>query len=468
VIILFDDLGYGDLGCYGASDIRTPRLDRMAREGMRFTNFHAQTVCGPSRAALMTGCYPLRVATDHNKVDIMPHLHLSEVTVAEVLKSAGYATEAIGKWDLAGHSQADYSPELLPTHQGFDQFFGTPSSNDAVINLIRDDKLVERHTDMSTITRRYTDEAIAFVKHNKAHPFFLYLAHNMPHMKLAASPDFKGKSSRGLYGDVVEELDWNTGRLLDALQAEGLAANTIVIALSDNGPWYINRPIAGPKPGVPQPGPEPSLTTYPFNQRDERGSHGGSAGPLRGHKTSAWEGGLRVPCIVWSPGRVPAGALCAEMATTLDLLPTFARMGGGAVPSDRVIDGHDITPLLTGVPGAKSPTKAFFYYQRTRLCAVEAGKWKLQLPRPADKLWYIYSKPEDCFEIKKPMLFDLTAHLDESADVAAQHPDVVKQMLKLAEGARADIGDFDRVGAGARFFDSDPKRPDISGAEIHM
>lgn len=468
IIILYDDLGYGDFGCYGGTQIRTPRLDQLAREGMRFTNFHAQTVCGPSRAALMTGSYPLRIATVHNEVSIMPHVHPQEITIAEVLKPAGYRSEMIGKWDLAGHNQEKFDRELMPTHQGFDESFCTPSSNDAVVNLFRGDTLVDHHADMSTLTRRYTDEAIDFIRKNKERPFFVYLAHSMPHMRLAASAQFKGKSAYGLYGDAVEELDWNTGRLIDALREEGLADNTYVIVTSDNGPWYNDRPLHPPPPGIPQPGPEPKLTTYPFNQRDARGPHYGSAGPLRGAKTSAWEGALREPCIMWAPGRIPAGAVCGEFACTMDLLPTLARLAGASAPTDRIIDGHDISPIVHGEPGAKSPAKAFYYYQRTRLCAVQEGSWKLQLVRPADDQWYIYSKPEDCFDVKEPMLFDLSKDLGETTDVAAQHPDVVAHLLNVAEEARRDVGDYDRVGSGARFFDPDPKRPDIHGAPVKM
>ena len=322
VIIFADDLGYGDLGCFGSKKIRTPRIDRMAAEGMRFPDFYAQAVCGPSRAALMTGCYPVRVATKQNKVEIMPRLHLQEITVAEVLKEVGYISMAIGKWHLAGHSQTAYDVELLPTRQGFDRYFGTPSSNDGVVNLIRDERMIERNVDLSTLTRRYTDEAIAFIKENKAHPFFVYLAHSMPHTRLGASAEFRGKSAAGLFGDVVEELDWHVGRLLDTLKSEGLDGSTYVIFTSDNGPWYLNRPIDAPDD--PRTRNAKGEIAYPFNQRDERGPHGGSAGPLRGGKTSAWEGGVRVPCIVRAPGRVTPGAVCNEFATTLDVLPTFA------------------------------------------------------------------------------------------------------------------------------------------------
>lgn len=459
VIILADDLGYGDLGCYGSAIIRTPRLDRMAAEGMRFTDFYAQPVCGPSRAALMTACYPVRIATRENDVGIFPLLHRNEVTLAEVLHEAGYATYAIGKWDLAGHSQTDYHRELLPTDQGFDGFYGTPSSNDALAHLLRGKAVIERNADLTTLTARYTDEAIAFVKSNKQRPFFLYLAHSMPHTRLGASEPFRGKSAAGLYGDVVEELDWNVGRLLDALAAEGIDDSTYVIFTSDNGPWYLDRHLRAPDDARLRL-PNGNLR-YPFNQRDGRGSHGGSAGPLRGAKTSVWEGGFRVPCIVRAPGRVPAGVTSSEWVTTLEFLPTLARLAGARIPSDRIIDGLDVADVWQGVPGAKSPRECFYYYQRKRLEAVREGRWKLHLPRPEDELWAIYLKPEDCGPVVEPLLFDLETDIGESRDVAARHPEIVARLLELAEKGRKDLGDDDRMGEGARFFDPQPRRPDL-------
>jgi arylsulfatase len=435
VIIFTDDQGYNDVGCFGSKQIRTPRLDRMAAEGRKFTSFYAQTVCGPSRAALMTGCYPLRVAKKDNRVDIHPYLHSREVTIAEVLKAVGYATACFGKWDLAGHRQRGYAPELLPTRQGFDNFFGTPTSNDSVVNLLRNEEVIERKADMNTLTRRYTDEAVAFIRKNRQKPFFVYLPHTMPHTRLGASAKFRGRSKRGLYGDVIEEIDWNVGRILDTIRELGLDEKTYVIFTSDNGPWSIKK------------------------------SHGGSAKPLRGAKTSTWEGGLRVPCIVRAPGRVPPGSVCDEIASTMDLLPTLANLAGAKVPDDRVIDGRDITALLHGHKGATSPTKAFFYYQHTHLQAVRSGRWKLHLPRPARPPWAPpwarHIKPEDVIEIPKPMLFDLAADVGERHDVAEKHPDVVRRLLALAEKAREDIGDYDRIGKNARFFDPAPKRPDI-------
>ncbi len=444
VVIFADDLGYGDLGCFGSATIETPHLDRMAEEGMRLTSFYGQTVCGPSRAALMTGCYPLRVATKGNKVQTHPQLHAAEITVAELLQAAGYATAAFGKWDLAGHSQTGYDPDLLPTHQGFDSFFGTPSSNDAVVHLLRDGEVIERKAAMAGLTGRYTDEAIGFIERSKDRPFFVYLAHTMPHVLLDATPAFKGRSAAGLYGDVVEEIDHNVGRVLAALDELGLDGSTYLIFTSDNGPWFLGR-SGGHKRRL---GPDAA-------------AHGGSAGPLRGAKTSTWEGGLRVPCIVRAPGRVPAGAECDAVASTMDLLPTLATLAGAEVPGDRVIDGHDISALLHGAPGAASPTEAFYYYRRTRLEAVRAGRWKLHLPRPVDRMWEHYSEAADAGAIDGPLLFDLDADIAESSDLAADHPEVVAELMEHIEHARRDIGDHDRTGENARFFDPGPRRPDV-------
>lgn len=442
VVIFTDDQGYQDLGCYGSPDIRTPRLDRLAAEGVRFTHFYAQTVCGPSRAALMTGCYPLRVATEKNRVEVHPRLHSNEITIAEVLKEVGYATAAFGKWDLAGHSQKDYTPGLLPKFQGFDYFFGTPSSNDVIVNIIRDTEMIEEKADMSLLTRRFTDEAIGFIRRQKDEPFFVYLAHPMPHVRLEASEDFRGKSERGIYGDVIEELDFNVGRILDVLEKEGLDGNTYVFYMSDNGPWYLGRSRGHLK-----------------RIGKDAEQHGGSALPLRGAKTSTWEGGLRVPFIVRAPGRVPSGTVRDELACTMDLLPTIASLAGGKVPMDRIIDGDDIGDLIHGVEGAMSEKKAFFYYQQTSLQAVRSGRWKLHLP--GARHWPQYSKAGDVPEFESVLLFDLESDVGESTDVAAAHPEVVESLLALAEKARIDIGDHDRIGEGARFFDPEKRRPDV-------
>ncbi|MGB0291781.1 MAG: sulfatase family protein [Luteolibacter sp.] len=442
VVIFVDDLGYGDLGCYGSKTIKTPRIDGMAKEGMRFTHFYAQTVCGPSRAALMTGSYPLRVATLNNRVETHPRLHSEEITMAEVLKEAGYATGAFGKWDLAGHTQTNYTKELLPTYQGFDYFFGTPSSNDSIIHLLRNDEMIEKNASMATITRRLTDEAIGFIQRNHEKPFLVYLAHPMPHVRLEASEQFLGKSKAGIYGDVVEEIDWNVGRILDELKKLKLDEHTYVLFLSDNGPWYLGRS----KHHLKSIGPDAV-------------KHGGTASPLRGDKTTIWEGGVRVPCIIRAPGKVPAGVTSKAMSSTMDLMPTLAKLGGGKVPTDRIIDGHDLSRVWLGVQGAISPRTTFYYYQQTRLQAVRSGKWKLHLP--GHRLWPQFAKEEDMGPISKPMLYDLEAEIDEQTNLAEANPEVVKNLMVLAEEARNDVGDHNRMGAGARFFDKGPKRPDI-------
>jgi arylsulfatase A-like enzyme len=333
----------------------------------------------------------------------------------------------------------------MPTRQGFDYFFGTPSSNDSRANLVRNESILEMETDMSQLTRRYTDEAIGFIKRSKDTPFFIYMPHTMPHIRLERSKPFESKSKGGIYGDVIEEIDWNVGRIFETLKEEGLDESTYVFYMSDNGPWYLGHSEGH----IKRIGPDAE-------------AHGGSALPLRGAKTSTWEGGLRVPCIMWAPGKIPAGAVCTEIASTLDMLPTIAKLAGGNAPTDRVIDGHDIRDLIHGVEGAKSPTDAYYYYQRTQLQAVRSGPWKLHVARTRDTFWARYSKPEDVFDITSPLLFNLETDIDESRDVSSRYPGVVDRLLHLAEGARNDIGDIDRIGANARFFDDEPKRPDIA------
>lgn len=437
IIIFTDDQGYQDVGSFGSQNIKTPHLDKMAEEGMRFISFYAQTICGPSRAAVITGCYPMRVATRKNldaETEHHPRLHEEEITFAEILKEVGYSTAAIGKWDLAGHTQHNYDQDLLPTRQGFDYFFGTPSSNDAVAPLLRNEEIIEQEADMSTLTRRYTDETIEFIKNNKDKPFLAYLAHSMPHVRLEASEQFRGKSAGGLYGDVVEEIDWNVGRIIKTLQDLDLDESTYVFFMSDNGPWLL-------------PGKWRSL--------------GGNAEPLRGGKTSVWEGGFRVPGIMWAPGRIPAGTVSNEIASTLDILPTLAKLSGGNIPDDRIIDGNDLSMLLHGQK-EEGPNDAFYYYQRTRLGAVRVGNWKLHLPRPAEEIWGEYIAKENNKDIEQPLLYNLKKDIGEQNNIANQHPEVVEKLLEYAEEAREDIGDFNRMGKGQRFFDKEPRRPDLN------
>ncbi|WP_436717898.1 sulfatase family protein [Roseiconus lacunae] len=445
VIIFTDDQGYQDVGCFGSPDIRTPRLDAMAADGMKFTSFYAQPICGPSRAALMTGCYPMRVAERGHTKQVHPILHEDEITIAEVLKTKGYATACFGKWDLAKHSQSDFFIDLFPTHQGFDYFYGTPTSNDRTANLYRNEELIEPATDMATLTQRYTDEAIAFIKKNQDQPFFVYIPHSMPHTRLDASPKFKGKSRRGLYGDVIEEIDFNVGRVLDTLSELNLAENTYVLFTSDNGPWLIkNKDHAdGHLPG----------------------DHGGSAGPLRSGKVSTFEGGVRVPAILWAPGKVPAGTVCDLVATTMDVMPTFAALAGAEMPSDRVIDGEDIRHLFHGEFDKANPDKAYFYYLRVHLQAVRQGKWKLHLSREKEPIGAApfgrntHIAPMDRIGFDEPFLVDLENDLGETMNLAAENPQVVERLLGLAETMRKDLGDYDRVGNNMRFCDPLDVRP---------
>jgi len=433
VLIFCDDLAYSDLGCYGNAHAKTPKLDRMAREGTRFTDFYVgQPVCSASRAALMTGCYPNRVSIQgalapKSKIA----LNTNEMTVAELLKTRGYATAIYGKWHL-GHT-----PEFLPTRQGFDDYFGLPYSNDMwpthptsgtnfpPLPLIEGEKTIQYMPDQTQLTSWYTERAVKFIEKNKERPFFLYVPHNMPHVPLHVSDRHKGKSGYGLYGDVIMEIDWSVGEILAALARNGLDNNTLVIFSSDNGPWL------------------------------EYGDHAGSALPLREGKMTSFEGGLREPFIARWPTRVPAGRTSHELITAMDFLPTVARLAGADVPTDRIIDGKDIWPLLFGQPGAKSPHEAFFYYWGERLEAVRNGKWKLHLGHE-------YHHPEPPGSGGKPgkmskrkiglELFDLENDPSETNNVAEKYPTVVQRLQGLAEKCREDLGDSaqKRVGKNVR------------------
>jgi arylsulfatase A-like enzyme len=391
----------------------------MAEEGMRFTSFYVTSgVCTPSRSSLMTGCYPRRInmhESDMNECVLFPvarkGLHPDETTIADLLRGQGYATACVGKWHLGDQ------PPFLPTRQGFDYYYGIPYSNDMVakqrkknppLPLLRNEKVIEAPVDQDTLTRRYTEEVVKFITANKDKPFFVYLPHAMPHVPLHVSDAFRGRSPNGMYADVVEELDWSVGRILQTVRELGLSEKTLVVFTSDNG---------------------------------ATGGKGRSNGPLRGGKGGTWEGGQREPCVVWWPGRVPAGKACDELTTTMDLLPTFARLAGTQAPTDRIIDGKDIWPLIAGREGAKSPHEAFYYYQMDQLQAVRAGRWKLHLPLKVKRRNWGKGIPN------RPMaLYDLKDDIGEKTNVADRHPDVVKRLLTLADKARLELGDVNHRG----------------------
>lgn len=416
IIIFADDQGYQDVGCFGSPAIKTPCLDQMAREGMRLTSFCSQPVCGPARAALTTGCYPIRVMRSHWQIPRLRgrwKLRTEEITIAEILKEAGYATGCTGKWDLSGRKPIE---GMLPNDQGFDYYFGTLGANDGGrVTLWKNKQQLATTDDMGSLTRLYTDKAVAFIKEHKHHPFFLYVAHTMPHVKIGASSQFLDKSKRGLYGDVIEEIDWNVGRILDTVKACGLDEKTYVIFTSDNGPWLIEKEM------------------------------GGSAAPLRNGKGSSWEGGFRVPCIMRAPGRIPAGTASNELITTLDILPTLARLAGAKVPCDRAIDGKDQSAFIMGKT-TKSARDTFYYYVRDELHAVRQGKWKLALPER--EMFYYYATDE--IPVESPQLYDLETDISEQHDLADKYPEIVKKLLKLADQAREDVGDLDKLGKNAR------------------
>jgi len=402
VIIFADDLGYGDLGCFGNPTIRTPNLDRMAAEGQKWTQFYAAaSVCTPSRAGLLTGRLPIRNGMCGQRRVLFPDsiggLPADEITLAEALKAQGYATACVGKWHL-GHL-----PQYLPTRNGFDSYFGIPYSNDMrawddrskMAPLMRDEKVIEVPADQTTLTRRYTEEAVAFIRTNKDRPFFLYMPHTFPHVPLFRSERFAGKSLRGLYGDVVEELDWSVGEVLDALRQLKIDGRTMVAFTSDNGPWLIMK------------------------------LNGGSAGLLREGKGCTYEGGMREPTVFWWPGRIPAGTVVTDLGSTMDLFTTAAKLAGAAVPDDRVIDGVDLSAALFG--RGHSPRKTMFYYRNRELFAVRKGPYKAHfITQPA------YGKGEKVAH-DPPELYHLEHDPGEKFDVSKQKPDVVADLIREAE-----------------------------------
>ena len=426
IIVFIDDFGYGDLGCYGSTKHRTPHIDQMAKEGIRLTDFYVgSSVSTPSRSALLTGCYPRRVSM-HVNADPTPlmskgrqvlfpasHKGLNpvEITIAELMKEQGYATACIGKWHLG-----DQLP-FLPTRQGFDYYYGIPYSNDmdrpyCPLPLMEQEEVIVAPVGHDSLTIRYTNKTVEFIKSHKESPFFIYLCHNMTHNPLAASPAFKGKSQNGLYGDATEELDWSMGVLLETLKEEGLDQNTLVIFTSDNG-------------------------------ADEH--FGGTNRPLRGQKGTTYEGGFRVPCIMRWPAKIPAGQETDNLVTSMDFLPTLAHYCGYAVPSDRVIDGHNVSGILEGESMA-SPTETFYYYQKQQLQAVRWGNWKYHLPLEER----IKGPHFPDTEVGEARLYNLANDLSETTNVIDKHPEVVTKMNQWIEQVRSDMGDWGCEGRNQR------------------
>ncbi|MDB4520441.1 sulfatase [Akkermansiaceae bacterium] len=419
IVVFCDDLGYADIGPFGSKTHATPVLDQMAGEGMRLTDFYSTcSVCTPSRSSLMTGCYPRRVnmhVDEKNLCVLFPAarkgLNPSEVTIAEVLKEQDYATMCIGKWHLGDH------PDFMPTSQGFDHYFGIPYSNDmnrkqVPLPLVRDLTVIKDSVQQdTTITAQYTAEAVKFIKANSKNPFFLYLPHTAVHLPLVPGKKFKGASKDGPYGDWVQEIDWSMGELFKTLKAEGIDGDTLVLFTSDNG-----------------------------SAREKQGSNL----PLRGRKGRTDEGGMRVPCVVRWPGKIPAGTSTGALTSTIDLLPTLSAISGGKIPADRIIDGKNIWPILTGKSKAH-PRDAFYYYQMDQLQAVRSGDWKLFVTMDSKKR--NWGKPDGKKELK---LFNLAKDIHEDQNVASGNPKVVKQLLAYAEDAREDLGDVGRPGKGQR------------------
>ncbi len=425
VFIFCDDLGYGDLACYGSEVHETPNLDRMAEEGMLFTNFLVTSgVCTPSRASLMTGCYSQRVDMEVNarpwgaigRQVLFPMakkgLNPDEITIAELLKQKEYATACIGKWHLG-----DQDP-FLPTEQGFDYFYGIPYSNDmdreyCTLPLMQNNKVIEAPVDQNTMTKRFTQEAVKFIDENKDRPFFVYLPHAMTHNPLHASEKFRGRSDNGIYGDAVMELDWSAGQILKYLKDNELAENTLVVFSSDNG---------------------------------AASKHGGSNEPLAGWKGSTLEGGMRVPCIMWYPGTIPGNTTCDVLTSTMDILPTLANMTGLTVPDDRIIDGHDITKILKGESEA-SHYEYFYYYQLDQLKAIRKGDLKLHLPLDSMYLHIHRATMQGGRDMK---LVNLRTDLKETTDISEQHPGIVKELLEEADRIRQELGDMGYEGDKVR------------------
>lgn len=453
IIIFMDDMGYGDAGVYGATGYDTPNIDRMSSQGVRFTNFNvAQAICSASRAALLTGCYPNRVGisgalSPNAKIGLNP----AEETLPDLLKKSGYATAMVGKWHLGNE------PEFLPTRQGFDSYYGLPYSNDMwpvgydgkpatdptaqkahhpplpLLQIKKGQwkpdtvKIMRTLDDQSELTGKYTEQAITFIKAKSKEPFFLYLAHSMPHVPIAASSRFKGKSKQGLYGDVMQEIDWSVGEVLRTLKETGLDQNTLVMFISDNGPWF------------------------------NFGNHAGSAGVLREGKATTWEGGNRVPCIMQWPGTIPAGTICNQLAATIDVFPTLAAIAKAPLP-DKKIDGINILSLLKGTLGANPRQSFLYYYHKNDLEAVRNDRWKLVFPHKFRSYEGVMPGKDGhpgkyTGNAKTDLaLYNLLRDPGERYDVKEMYPEVVDKLQQMAASAREDLGDdlTDKAGLNRR------------------
>ena len=443
VIIFMDDMGYADIGPFGATEYPTPNLDRMASEGRIFTDFYVtQAVCSASRAGLITGCYNVRIGI---RGALSPKattgIHEDEVTIAEICKQKNYATACYGKWHLGHHKK------FLPLQHGFDDYFGLPYSNDMWpyhpqvrnqplskrlkrwphLPLISGNNIVDDEVsaeDQEQLTTQYTEHAVQFIEDHHDEPFLVYLPHSMVHVPLYVSDKFRGKSDRGLFGDVMMEVDWSVGQIMDTLRKRQLENNTLVIFTSDNGPWL----------------------SY--------GDHCGSAGPLREGKGTMFEGGCRESCVMWWPGMIPADSRCSEPTMTIDILPTIAGLIDAQLP-DHTIDGKDIWPLISGKDDATSPHEAYYFYYGQQLQAIRSGQWKLHFPH---KYRTMAGRPGGTGGIPTKYsqatigkeLFDLESDIGESTDVADQHPDVVARLSELGAEMRKELGDQQIKGTGIR------------------
>jgi len=427
IFIFADDLGYGDISQYGSKTIQTPNIDRMAQEGIKFNEFYAVSpVCTPSRAGLLTGRYPIRQGIhDVFYPESFQGMDPQEVTIAELLGDAGYSTGLIGKWHLGHHEQ------FMPWNQGFDEFFGLPYSNDmGGLYYFRNKEILFEEVDQRFLTRTYTEQALAFIEKHQQQPFFLYVSHNMPHVPLYASPQFEGRSKGGLYGDVVEELDWSVGKILDKLEQLNLSENTLVVFTSDNGPWKL------------------------------MGEAGGSAGGLRAGKQFTFEGGMRVPAVAYWPGTIAAGSEPAGMATMMDWLPTFSQLAGATLPIDRAIDGQDISGLLKGT-GTRED-QALFYYMNGELRAYRNADWKIKLPYQSPVGFLSWLNP-GFVPNHELLLFNLKLDPEERNNLADKNPQIVASMLADVEGFTNSLGELPEAKKTGKNMDYSPYIDLIAG-----